>query len=225
MSVAYNNHFKQYIKAAFAILQTISLLYLGSLSTVSIAMEAESAAAAYMYRYKTESGEQTVGFQVPAHAIKHGYEILNKRLRVVKVIPPAPTEEELAAIQQQSMTAKEEERLLAAFSSSADAIRARDRKIGALDVIIKITQSNIHRLNIEYETLASQAANIQRKGGSIPDLLEENMASIIRQINDADNFIRGKQTEIDAIYEDYGDDISKLQKIESRNKSVSAASN
>ena len=174
--------------------------------------------AAYMYRFQKPSGEKVVGFQVPQESIKFGYEVLNKRLRVIRIVDPAPSDEELSVINKKKVTEKREELLLKTFSSSADAERARDRKIGALDVIIKITEGNIHRLNIEYETIASQAANIQKRGGSVPEELKVNMKSITRQIADADKFIDEKQSEIDDIYEDYGDDIEELKLIETRQR-------
>ena len=58
---------------------------------------------AYMYRFHKPSGEKVVGFQVPAESIKYGYEVLNKKLRVIRVVDPAPTEEELSLIKEKKM--------------------------------------------------------------------------------------------------------------------------
>ena len=190
------------------------LAYLGILLFLSPTLSLATEEAAFLYRYQNNEGEKITGYQVPAESIKYGYEILNKSLRVIRVIEPALSDEALALIEENKIGKREEEKLLQSFSSSKDAERSRDRKIAALDVIIKITEGNIHRLNVEYESVASQAAKIEKRGGAVPDTILTNMDNIISQISDANVFISGKKKEIDAIYAEYEGDIKKLQKIE-----------
>lgn len=168
------------------------------------------------YRYTMPDGRQEVGRQVPAEAVSNGYEVLDKRMRVIRTVRSALTDAEIEVKQRLTEQRESDEKLLQTFATSEDAERARDRKVAALDLIVNINKGNITRLNLEYETLAGVAAAKLRKGQEVPEHVNSNMASIDRQIQDAKAHIQSKEEEKDAVFQSYQPDIDRLKEIESQ---------
>jgi|GEM_PF-1271104 len=169
--------------------------------------------AAY-YRYTTPAGNSEMGRNVPPASVKFGYQVLDKRMRLIRTVSPALTAEVLAEKAQEKKQQMSDDLLLQTFASYEDAERARDRKIAALDVIVTISEGNILRLNLEYETLAQIAANKQRQGKPIPEKILNNMENVERQIVDAQAHIASKEKEKAKIVDEYQPDIDRLKTLE-----------
>ncbi len=174
--------------------------------------------AVNFYRYENDEGRKVMTQTLPPDVVSRGYEVLNERGMVIKVVPRALTKEELAAQaeaeRQKRLDAEQLERdkqLLAIFSSPKDAERARDRKLEAIDVYISVTRGNITKLQNEYNTAQSQAAARERSGEKVPDYLVSKMESFARQIRRAEESIAEKELEKEAIREEYQKDIDRLQ--------------
>jgi len=170
--------------------------------------------SAAFYRYTTADGRTEVGRHVPPAAIEKGYEVLDKRMRLIRVVDRAPSAAELQSKRSAEHQHAMDEKLLQTFATTADAQRARDRKIAALDVIVNISKGNILRLNLEFETLAALAAGKARRGLPIPQRVSDNMNSIERQIEEAESHIALKEKEKQSIFDSYKEDIERLQAIE-----------
>ena len=191
-----------------------AIILVGLLSSVMMVNTWAQAPKASFYRYINKLGEQEVGRHVPPDAVAHGYEILDSRMRLIDVVKPAPTKDELAKKLKAQEQAEADELLLQTFSTYEDAVRARDRKLSALDVIVTISEGNILRMNLEYESLAETAASRQRRGQEVPQQILDNMASIERQIQDAHEHIRLKELEKETIIDAYQPDIDRLKQLQ-----------
>jgi len=106
------------------------------------------------FRYRDENGSWVFSNVVPAEVVKNGYQVLDKNGRVLRVVPPAPTEEELLKIQtarereaalklEQERLAKWDASLTSRYSEVVEIESARDRLLGQIQGKIDITRGNI----------------------------------------------------------------------------------
>ncbi len=145
-------------------------------------LTATLADAAELYRYTDERGVVVLDRHgVPPQHIGRGYEVLNEQGRVVRVVPPAPTAEEMQRQQQQKARAAADVQLLRLYASPDDVERARKRKLAELDSIIGITQSNLQSLRTQQETLRAQAAQHERAGREVPQNLLTQIANLEKE--------------------------------------------
>lgn len=138
------------------------------------------ASAVELYRYTDERGTTVLSRQgVPPEHIARGYEVLNEQGRVVRVIPPAPTAEELQRMQLEKARALSDGQLLRLYSTPDDVERARQRKLAELDGLIGVARGNLQSVRTQQGNLQSQAAEHERAGREVPAHL---LAQIDNQI-------------------------------------------
>jgi hypothetical protein len=136
--------------------------------------------AVELYRYTDERGTTVLSRQgVPPEHIARGYEVLNEQGRVIRVIPPAPTAEELQRMQLEKARALSDAQLLRLYSTPEDVERARQRKLAELDGLIGVARGNLQSVRTQQGNLQSQAAEHERAGREVPAHL---LAQIDNQI-------------------------------------------
>lgn len=141
------------------------LLMCGLLSSLA-------APATELYRYVDDHGVTVLNRQgVPPEFIGKGYEVLNEQGRVVKVIPPAPSAEEMRRLLAEKARASSDKQLLRLYSNPADVDRARERKLVELDGLIGVAQGNLQAARTQQANLQSQAAGYERAGRAVPEQL------------------------------------------------------
>lgn len=189
-----------------------------------------SVLAVSYYRYENEEGRKVITQTLPPNVVSRGYEVLNERGIVTKVVPKALSQEELAELAeaergklQQAEQARRDKKLLSIFSSPKDAERARDRKLEAIDVYINVTRGNILKLKGEFNQAQSQAAEKERAGQDVPDFLVEKMDSFTRQIQQAEESIQEKEQEKVVIREEYQKDIDRLKFLQDEKRKAQEA--
>ncbi|HVL00938.1 MAG TPA: hypothetical protein VM553_14045 [Dongiaceae bacterium] len=204
-------------------------VWLGMLLAVLVCSDAW--AATRMYRYENAQGIKVIDYQVPPEYVGKGYEILNSQGRVIEVVPRALTPAELAAKSKQEQQkldkvrqAEQDKKLLNIFSGPADAERARDRKIEAIDVYINVTKGNILKLRQDLNQAQSRAAERERAGQAVQDFQLENIDSLQRQIDSAEEAIAEKDKEKDVIRAEYAKDIERLRELEKMRKAAAGTS-
>lgn len=178
----------------------------------------QSVMAVNFYRYENDDGRKVMTQTLPPSVVHRGYEVLNEKGTVIKVVPRALTPEELEALaeteKQKKLDAEQQERdkqLLAIFSSPKDAERAMGRKLEAIDVYINVTRGNISKLQGEFNSAQAQAAQRERSGQEVPDYLVSKMDSFSRQIRLAEESIAEKEQEKEVIRVEYQKDIDRLK--------------
>ena len=127
------------------------------------------AGASELYRYIDDKGTTVLSRQgVPPEFVAKGYEVLNDQGRVIQVIPPAPSAEEMKRILADKARASSDAQLLRLYSTPEDVERARQRKLSELDGLIGVARGNLQSVRTQQANLQSQAADHERAGRSVP---------------------------------------------------------
>jgi hypothetical protein len=143
---------------------------------VMAAHAAEEKAQVLFYRYVDDKGGTVLDRQgVPPEYVGKGYQVLNERGRVLKVVPPAPTADELQRQQADRAQAEANAQLLHQYSSVEDVDRAKARKLAEIDTLIAVAQGNLQNLGTQQSTLQGQAADQERAGRAVPQALLDQM--------------------------------------------------
>lgn len=125
--------------------------------------------AVELYRYTDEKGTTVLSRQgVPPEHIGRGYEVLNDQGRVVRVVPPAPTGEEMRRLLEDKARAGSDAQLLRLYSTPEDIERAREHKLAELDGLIGVARGNLQSVRTQQANLQSQAADYERAGKAVP---------------------------------------------------------
>lgn len=187
------------------------LLLFGLLPMVAQAVE--------LYRYVDDQGVTVLNRQgVPPELIGNGYEVLNEQGRVVKVIPPAPSDEELRRLLAEKALAGSDRQLLRLYSSPADVDRARERKLVEIDGLIGVARGNLQSARAQQANLQSQAADYERAGRAVPEHLlnqiDNQKGEQLRLQHDIDRYLEvRKQAEAS-----FAADRARLSELQSRQR-------
>lgn len=126
-----------------------------------------------LYRYTDENGVQVLNDAVPPRYVAGGYEILTRSGRLLKVVPPQLSGEELEAQKRRREQEEADRKLLKRYNSVADIESARARKLAIVEQDMAIIRSNIATLGKQIEQEQAKAARTQRNGGQVsPELLQ-----------------------------------------------------
>lgn len=148
------------------------------------------AGASELYRYTNDKGVIVLDRQgVPTQYIGQGYEVLNDQGRVVRVVPPAPSPEEMQRLLAEKARAKTDAQLLRLYSRVEDIELAKERKLSELDGMIGVARGNLQSLGTQQTNLEKQAAEHERAGRAVPqhlltqiDNLKSEQASVAQTI-------------------------------------------
>ncbi|MEQ5816895.1 DUF4124 domain-containing protein [Marinobacter sp. NFXS11] len=189
-------------------------------TALALALGFSAQAAANMYRYTDENGQIVISSTIPQEATKRGYDILNDNGRVIDIIPPAPTEEEIAAREAEKQRQKElaEQReqdraLLKRFSHPDQAVKAMHRKIRELEGLIQLKRGNISVISSQLDNEQSRAANMERAGREIPEGTLEKIRRLEAQIRDIEREITSQTQEIEELRKAFEADIERLEEV------------
>ncbi|OWL88540.1 DUF4124 domain-containing protein [Halopseudomonas aestusnigri] len=173
-----------------------------------------SGVAEELYRYTDDNGVVVLDRQVPPRFIANGYEVLDSNGRVKQVIPPAPTAEERQAQRREQEARRkqdaEDATLLRLYSSVADLDRAQARQLQQLDNQIAVARANIAELQVERETLRSQAADLERAGRKVEQGIIDQLATVDAETRRQQQRIERTQADIEAVKADYASQRARL---------------
>lgn len=150
-------------------------LSLGLCSSLG-AWATDKAPEVLLYRYIDDKGVTVLDRQgVPPEYSGKGYEVLNQRGRVVQVVPPAPTAEEIRAAEAAKAQANADAQLLHLYSNVDDVDRAKARKLAELDGLVNLAQGNLKGVTNQQSSLQSQAADQERAGRPVQQQLLDQL--------------------------------------------------
>ncbi|MDU8361546.1 MULTISPECIES: DUF4124 domain-containing protein [Pseudomonas] len=151
------------------------------------AIQAADAPQPLLYRYVDSRGVTVLDRQgVPPEYVAKGYEVLNAQGRVVQVVPPPPTADEINQAQAKKAQASADAQLLNLYSNVEDVDRAKARKLSELDALIALAQGNLKGLDTQQASLQGQAADLERAGKPVPQSLIDQMGDLRDQQHDLD---------------------------------------
>ncbi|MCQ4348591.1 DUF4124 domain-containing protein [Pseudomonas stutzeri] len=137
-----------------------------------------TAAQAELYRYVNSAGVTVLDRQgVPPEYVANGYEVLNDQGRVIRVVPRAPTAEELRQRAEAERQAQADAQLRQRYASLADLEQTRAQRLRDLDSFAGVNRANLRSVNGQLRGLERQAAERQRAGQNLTPAL-------LRQIED-----------------------------------------
>lgn len=197
-------------------------------TVVFTSLVASSAMASSMYRFKDENGRMVISNTVPSESSTRGYEILNSQGRVVDVVEPAPTAEEIAAREaekqrraQADKQRQEDAELLRTFSHPDDAVRALRRKLQELESLVQLKRGNISVIESQLEEQQSKAADLERAGREVPENLLTRIDRLRSQIREIEKEISVQNMETQAIRESFEQKIERLEVITGETRTLS----
>ena len=177
--------------------------------------------AAELYRYVNDEGSTVVDFQVPPEHVKKGYEVVNDKGVVVRVVPRELSEEEQKhadaqkrleeeAVAEQLRLKEWDEALLLRYSAIEDIEAAEERALRDLRIRVSIIKSNKRSLKQQVENYQAQAAEMERMGREVDVERLQAIEDLQSEIAISDRAIADRQIEIEAVEAAYKADIERF---------------
>jgi hypothetical protein len=178
--------------------------------------------AGKLYRWVDDEGNVHFTDRMPAEQVDKGRTELNERGLAIEQVAPAKTPEERAREAELERLRRERQRLrekqeaedrvlLRTFHSVDDIALARDGKLAAVDVLIRVSERNNKLLKTKLAEEEKRAANLERAGKPIPEKWQNEIANTRRSLHESyANILRHEQNKA-IIRETYGEDIRRFR--------------
>jgi hypothetical protein len=195
--------------------RVISILLLTSLA-------GGPAIAGKLYRWVDENGNVQFTDKIPPSEVKRSHQLLNEDGITTETIKRAKTKEEVEREREVERLRAEQQRLvekqraadrvlLRTFRSADDMMLARNGKLEAIEIGIRIAQSNIRRYQKKLTELQHRAATRERSAQTVPSPLVTNIQSVVDQINVTYGLIRRKEQEQQAVRDTFARDLKRFR--------------
>lgn len=215
-------------------LSRLTLLFLGNITarlvvTATIFVVICSSANAQLYRYKNEEGVVVIEDKIPPEFVAKGYDILQRDGTLVRRVERQRTQEELEqqiSKDSEKRLRKEEERrlqewdasLLRRYSSEEDIQAAQERAKRDLQMRVSILKSNLNTIKSQIEREQKKAADIERRGGQVPEAMSKNIDILRLEIEDTEHSIAARHEEIAAVNAAFERDLERFRTLLDRVK-------
>lgn len=196
----------------------------------------QAADAGRLFRYRDERGVMHMGTGLPPGQAQLGYEILDGRtLRVLNVVAPAPTREQLAqqAVQQRAAAAEQagaakaeqaerqalvdqrnhDRMLLETYATESDLLRLRDTKLGNLDLILRGIENTIGHLQQNLAQMQATAADHRKAGRQPPDPLRQALERTASDLATQQKAAVRMRTELVAVRTRFEADLDRYRRL------------
>lgn len=174
-----------------------------------------------LYRFRNASGSLMISSVLPEQAIYTGYEIIDNRGRVLRVVEPAMPEEERRKLQEEMRLRQQDNQLKRLYPTPEDAERARDRQIASLRLGIDYARGIISQLDSKLAAEVASAADAERAGKPVPEAVQANIELYTRQIREQEDKIVDIEKDIGVVSEEFAPIIRRLREIESEQQAQS----
>ena len=167
-----------------------------------------------LYRFRNANGSLMISSVLPEHAIYAGYEIIDNRGRVLRVVDPAMPEEERRKMQDKMRARQQDEQLRRLYPTPEDAVRARERQIASLRLGADYARGIISQLDDKLAAELASAAEAERAGKPVPEAVQANVELYTRQIREQEDKIADIEKDIIAVHEEFEPIINRLRQME-----------
>lgn len=178
-----------------------------------------------LYRYRNAEGVVVMGFQVPNESIPGGYEVLNEKGMVVKVIPRQLTEEEREQQDAQERLLREakaeeerlrkwDESLMLRYSTVADIEDRKRRAMGELEIRLAILKNNRRGYKQQIENYQRELADTERSGAAVDVERLREIENLQEEIENIDRDIVVRQEEVAELSAAYQADIERFEMLQ-----------
>lgn len=170
------------------------------------------AAQKLLYRYVNEQGVKVLNHIIPPKYAQNGYEVINESGQVVRVVPPAPTEDEIAAANARRALQEEYKVLRRRYSNIEEIEEAKQRQLESVETSIAILRGNVSNLTGQIENHMSKAAAAERAGREVPEHVLADLANSRAELTITEELMNIRQEERDKIVQKYDADIMTFVK-------------
>jgi len=184
-----------------------------------------TAAQAQMYRWTDEQGRTHYSDSPPPEAARQERRVMDERGITVRTLDRALTEEELEQRRQEEARAEAERQvqeeqarrdrvLLQSFGSERELITARDDRVALIDSTLNITRDKIKSLGEQRARLEERRNRLAAQDREIPAGLDEDIASVQRQIEVQERFRDERAAERQRLMEQFNADLQRLRELQ-----------
>lgn len=145
------------------------------------------------YRYVDDNGVKVINSAIPPEFVKNGYEVVTISGRVIEVVEPAPSADELEAFaerrEREARLADWDDYLLKRYSTVDDIRRAKKRKVTDFEASVSILRGNASSIQTQIEIVQARAADIERQGGTVPQHMMSTLADLEKELAETNRLI------------------------------------
>ncbi len=189
-----------------------------SLALVALVAIDSAAVSTKLYRYTTDKGVIAIDDHVPPEFAKNGYEVLSPDGRVLETVPRQLTGEEGVRKRAADAEAKRlqewDKNLLLRYSSTDDIAAARDRALHEIDIRLSILRSNLISTKAQVEQEQEKAADIERRGGTVPEAISSNIDKLKAEAAGIEESIAERLKDKQATQTSYQKDIERFKTLQ-----------
>lgn len=193
----------------------------GTCAALMLLLQVPVASAVELYRYTNDEGSMVIDYQVPPEHVKKGYEVLNDKGVVIRVVPRELTEEEqkeadaqdrleAKALADQRRLQEWDESLLLRYSTVEDIEAAQERALMDLRIRVSILKSNKHSLKQQIENYQAQAAELERMGRPVDVQRLQAIEDLQAEIAATDRAIADREVEVAGVNAAFEADIARF---------------
>ena len=188
-------------------------------------------AHANTFRWVDENGRVHYSDQIPPSESNRAYTVINKEGVTVNNIEKAKTKEELAKEKSLKEQQEEQERiahekqnhdriLLDTYTKVSDLEETRDRYIATLEGLIKVAQYKLTNLNSDLDKQNNTAANLEREGKVMPEVMRQDISNLQRQIDLQNKFILSQRAQQKEVKDKFAADIKRFKELKAMQQSA-----
>lgn len=178
-----------------------------------------AAAADRYYRYLNDEGVTVMDSRIPPKYVKNGYEVVTISGRVLEVVAPAPSPEEAeeaaARREREAELAEFDSFLMRRYSSVGDIEAAKERKLADFDASMSILRGNASGLEAQIKDVQGRAADFERSGREVPEVLLENLRTLQDRLNRANEQVEQRLIKKRELEERFDREIERFATIKS----------
>ena len=194
-------------------------MHIGKQVLLLLALLGASTAQAELYRYVSQHGVVVLDSQgVPPEYVGRGYEVLDKDGRVLRVVAPAPTAEELRQRAEAQRQAEADALLLRRYASVADLEQTRRQRLRDLDGLASAAQANLQGVQGQMRALERQAAERQRAGQPVSAALLEQLEGMAGDRRRIEADLQRLQAQREALEAEFASDRERLVRLVGRER-------
>lgn len=181
-------------------------------------------AYANTFRWVDDKGQVHYGDHIPPGVEDQAYSVINKEGVTINSVEKAKTKEQLAEEQrlkkQQAEQRNYDHILLDTYGKVSDLEETRDRFIASIEGLIKVSQHKLTNLNKELDKLNKAAANLERDGKVISEVMRKDITNLQAQIDRENDFIRAQRKQQTDIRAKFAADINRFQELKAAQQSA-----
>lgn len=186
-----------------------------TLSLIPLAAEARQ-----FFRYEDANGQTVINSSIPPEFVKKGYEIIDDKGVVLRVVAPQLSEEAIRNRRAEEQRIEEQRtrdaELVKLYRSPGDVERAMRTWLSRLDMEIRLKDNRIDILQSNFNELQSQAADQERAGEEVDPELLERMNAIQSEISDYEAEIEDVEHRKEVAREEFSADRQRMRVIYER---------